>query len=403
LSPEEGSSANVRKSIVGEDPGTQSPPRSEGSTPTVLRGRQLTIARTMCVAVTLLAIVVFVVGLWPSFNEFRTLSIYEDAAVREITRENLDQLGLSVEFYAAYWLTLGVVLGVVCFALAALILQRKSEEQMALFATVMLALLGATYSGSTQSLDALNPVLGWAGAFLEELRTLFIFLFFFLFPDGRFVPPWTRYAAVVLVALTIPPALFPNSSFGSDNWSLLFYVLYMSSWFLVGVFAQVYRYRRVSNPTERQQTKWVVFGLTVALAGFLAIGALGVIFPTLEPGSIAQLLLAGLGVHVSLLFIPLSIAMAILRYHLWHIDFIINRTLVYGSLSGVLTALFSLTDTLLQSMFFFTTGVQQSRVATFASVIVIAVAFQPLRNRIQGVVDRLVRQRIGDTEAREAH
>jgi hypothetical protein len=341
--------------------------------------------------------------LWPLFEELRTLSIYEDVGDREAARENLSRLGFSVEFYAAYWIAAGAAVAVPSFALAALILWRKSEEPMALFATVMLALLGATYSGSTQSLDALNPVLGWAGAFLEELRTLFIFLFFFLFPDGRFVPRWTRYAAAVLVALTIPPALFPNSSFGSDNWSLLFYVLYLSGWFLVGVLAQVYRYRRVSNPTERQQTKWVVFGFTVALAGFLAIGALGVIFPTLEPGSIAQLLLAGLGVHVSLLFIPLSIGIAILRYHLWHIDFIINRTLVYGSLSAVLTALFSLTDTLLQSMFFFITGVEQSQVATFGSVIVIAVVFQPLRNRIQGGVNRLVGQRIDGAEAREAH
>jgi hypothetical protein len=315
-----------------------------------------------------------------------------DAAAREITRENLDQLGLSVEFYAAYWLTLGAVLGMVCFALAALILQRKSEEQMALFATVMLALLGATYSGSTQSLDALNPVLGWAGAFLEELRTLFIFLFFFLFPDGRFVPRWTRYAAVILVALTIPPALFPNSSFGSDNWSLLFYVLYMSGWFLVGVFAQVYRYRRVSNPTERQQTKWVVFGFTVALAGFLAIGALGVIFPTLEPGSIAQLLLPGLGAHVSLLLIPLSIGIAILRYRLWDIDLIIRRSLVIGPLLTVLTVVFELaTQLLLPFIFRFIPALEDSSsIKTVVSVLIVVVLFKPLHARLDADVNRIV-------------
>jgi len=354
----------------------------------------------------LLAVAIFVLGLWPSFEEFRTLSVYEDAGVRQITRANLAQLGLSVEFYAAYWLTLGAIFAVVCFAPAALIFWRMPEEPMALFVAVMLALLGVSYSGSAQAVDALNPVLGWTGSVLEELRTLFIFLSFFLFPDGRFVPRWTRYVAAVLVVLTIPSALFPDSPFGSANWSGLFFMLYLSGWFVVGVFAQIYRYRRVSSPIERQQTKWVVFGLTVAIAGYLGIFMLGVFFPTLEalePGTIADLLVFALGSHLFLLFIPLSIAMAILRYHLWHIDFIINRTIVYGSLSAVLTALFSLTDTLLQSMFFFTTGVEQSRIATFGSVIVIAVAFQPLRNRIQGGVNRLVQQRIDGAEIREAH
>jgi hypothetical protein len=93
--------------------------------------------------------------------------------------------------------------------------------------------------------------------------------------------------------------------------------------------------------------------------------------------------------------IPLSIGVAILRYRLWDIDFIINRTLLYGSLSAVLAAMFASTDTLLQSLFFFLTGVEQSRVTTFASVVVIAVAFQPLRLRIEKVVNRLVHRRIG--------
>jgi peptidoglycan/LPS O-acetylase OafA/YrhL len=389
MSPEDGSTANDRQVPAGDDLGSQRPPWPERSTPTVLRGRRLTIARAVCVAMTLLAVVLFVVGLLPSFEEFRTLSVYEGAAVREITRANLDRLGLSVEFYAAYYLILGVALAVVCFALAALIFRRKSEELMALFATVMLVLLGATYSGSTQALDALNPVLGWAGAFLEELSTSFLFLFFFLFPDGRFVPRWTRYAAAVLVALTIPPALFPNSPVGSDNWPGLFYVVYMLGWFFMGVFAQVYRYRRVSGPTERQQTKWVFFGLTVALAGYVGIVALGVFFPTLEPGTIADFLVAALGAHLSFLFIPLSIGIAILRYRLWDIDVIIKRSLVYGSLSTVLAAVFAITNTLLPSLVQSILGEEDSSLNTVISAVIIAVLFEPLRRRINKGVNKL--------------
>jgi hypothetical protein len=98
----------------------------------------------------------------------------------------------------------------------------------------------------------------------------------------------------------------------------------------------------------------------------------------------------------------LSIAIAILHYRLWDIDLIIRRSLVYGSLSLVLTSVFSITDTLLQSLFFFITGAEQSLVSTFGSVIVIAVGFQPLRNRIQGGVDRLFDRLVGSDKTSES-
>jgi signal transduction histidine kinase len=213
-----------------------------------------------------------------------------------------------------------------------------------------------------------------------------LFLFFFLFPDGRFVPRWTRYVAAVLVVVTVPAALFPDSPFGSNNWPGLFYVLYMSSWLFTGVFAQVYRYRRVSGPAERQQTKWVVFGVTVALAGYVGVVALGVFFPALEPGSIAELLVAGLGTHCFFLFVPLSIGIAILRYRLWDIDIVINRTLVYGVLSASVVGLYALVVTGLGSLLPASNNLVTSLVATG----LVAVLFTPLRVRLQRGVNRLM-------------
>jgi hypothetical protein len=380
---------SARKVTVGRDPRPQSPARSEGPTRTALSGRRLTIARAACMAVALLAVTLFIVGLVPAFEEFRTLSVYENAGDREITRANLAQLGLSVEFYATYWLTLGAILAVICFALAAVILWRKSEEPMALFVVVMLALLGVSYSGSTLALDDLNPVLGRVGVVLEELNTLFLFLFFFLFPDGRFVPRWTRYVAAVLVVVAVPSALFPNSVFGTANWSGLFYLLTLSGWIFVGVFAQIYRYRRVSSPTERQQTKLVVFGFTVALAGFAGIVAFGTFFPALAQfGSMADLLVAALGSHFFLLFIPLSIGIAIMRSRLWAIDIIINRTLVYGALTVILGLLYYLGIVLLQAPLSDVIA-QGSQLAATASTLAVVALFMPLRRRIQRFIDRL--------------
>jgi hypothetical protein len=170
------------------------------------------------------------------------------------------------------------------------------------------------------------------------------------------------------------------------------------------VLAQIYRYRRHSDQPARQKTKWVVWGFTAALAGFIAVELIGWIFALTRPG-IPELFYKTVGnavITLCALLIPLSICVAILRYRLWNIDLIIKYTLIYSSLSAVLTAMFAITDTLLQSVFFFITGVEQSRVATLASVIVIAVGFQPLRNRIERGVNRLLDRLVGGDRMSEA-
>ncbi len=106
--------------------------------------------------------------------------------------------------------------------------------------------------------------------------------------------------------------------------------------------AQIYRYRRVSTHRERQQTKWVVFGFAICMVGFVLFLTLGNLLlpPELLASSVintfvAQTIFSGL-----LLLIPISIAIAILRSRLYDIDVIINRTLVYGSLTAILALIY---------------------------------------------------------------
>jgi hypothetical protein len=151
----------------------------------------------------------------------------------------------------------------------------------------------------------------------------------------------------------------------------------------------------VSGPVARQQTKWVVYGLAILFAVFVGWFLIDEIRPRSATSKMLFLLVGDPILYCALLLIPLSMGIAIQRYHLWNIDFIINRTLVYSSLSALLTIVFAITDQLLQYLLFFIIRVEQTGVATFASLAVIAVAFQPMRKRIEMIVDRLVQQRIG--------
>jgi hypothetical protein len=87
------------------------------------------------------------------------------------------------------------------------------------------------------------------------------------------------------------------------------------------------------------------------------------------------------------LAIPTAVGIAILRYRLYDIDLIINRTLVYGSLTAMLVALYFVGIVVLQRVFVDLTG-QQSTLAVVASTLTIAALFNPLRRRVQALVDR---------------
>ena len=151
---------------------------------------------------------------------------------------------------------------------------------------------------------------------------------------------------------------------------------------------QVYRYMRLYTYSERQQTKWLVFGLASGLLLTAASTILSHLLPQLSrPDSPYQLLMNELGGLIIFLPLSLSIGIALLRYQLWNIDIIINRTLVYGTLTVILTAVYVGLIFGLQALL---RGVisQDNGVAIVISTLAIAALFQPLRSRIQKIIDR---------------
>jgi hypothetical protein len=133
---------------------------------------------------------------------------------------------------------------------------------------------------------------------------------------------------------------------------------------------------------ERQQIKWFAYTAGLfAIAIVLQIMTLAVETPLwFERAEFALFTAAGTA-------IPISIGIAILKYRLYDIDLLINRTLVYGSLTATLVALYFGGIVVLQRVFVVLTG-QQSTLAVVASTLLIAALFTPLRRRIQSFIDR---------------
>src|SRR5262249_11052823 len=170
------------------------------------------------------------------------------------------------------------------------------------------------------------------------------------------------------------------------TWFLSFLAFYSAV-----IAAQVYRYRTISTAIERQQTKWVVVGISVAtgaVIGLILLSSIRPLIPLLNTdyllGEIWTIVLPLSGVAI-----PITVGVAILRFQLLDLDVPINRALVYGSLTGILAILYLGLVIGAQSIFSNVTGQRdQNLLIIVTSTLVIAGLFQPLRGRIQMVIDR---------------
>ena len=358
---------------------------------TRLGGRWLIVARLAWLAWVVLVAGLFVASLPANFEHRRTVCAQTPCYNLQLTLEQaqaLQALGLSLDFFAAYTIALDVVFAAVHLAIALIIFARRSDDWLALFAAFTLVTFGTvTYLEGLGQLAADHPAWWLPVQFISFIGSVSILIFLYVFPTGQFVPRWTRWLAILWIVVEAPHYFFPDSTFSRATWPPVLVVLVFAGFFGAGVFAQIYRYRRVSDLAQRQQTKWVVFGVTAALGGLLGLSLLFLIIPSLEQ-NLLIVLVAGTAMLVFLLLIPLSIGMAILRSRLWDIDILIRRTLVYSVFAGVLALIYFGSVVILQQAIRAVTGRQQPEIVTVISTLAIAALFAPLRRRVQNAIDR---------------
>src|SRR5918998_3114197 len=280
-----------------------------------LSGRLLVLAQAAWLVIALAAFCLFIAAIPAEFAQLRvpcpTAACPTTGQLPPAGLRALGDLGLSLDFFAAYSVAVDIVFAAVYAAVAALIFWRKPEDRMGLFVSLALLTFGtATFPLTMAALAVRHPVSEIPVDFLHFLGSASFGLFLYLFPDGRFVPRWTRWVALAWIAWQLPPYFFPEWHLNPDVWYLWAQAVLWPVGLGTALYAQAYRYRWASSATQRQQIKWVVFGIGLALSVFICLNlALSVFAPApTSPSTLATLLIAYLFVYGTLLLIPLSIS-----------------------------------------------------------------------------------------------
>lgn len=383
-----------------------------------LHGRTLLLARAAWLALAAVTIGLYVASLLPEIEQLQAPCRVSPSApitalppadpvcphgqVSLAVARALAGLHLSVGFVS--WYVFGLeVLFVAGFAtIAALIFWRRSHDPMALYVSISMLIFACLSFRTGPIAQLAAPWSGWR----LPVETLQFFgaaafgILGFIFPDGRFVPHWTLLGAAAIALWFLPSYLFPGSAFDFNTWpALVFFSGWAILWCVIAA-AQVYRYGRIYTPTQRLQTKWVVFGICAAGVGYIGGRLVEVLVPA--PTSPAMALADPAGgtlIFVGFLLIPITIGIAILRHHLFDIDLIIKQTLIYTLLAATLALLYESGALVVEKVLLAFTG-QESLVAAVAIAFGVGALAEPLHHRIKRDITRIFYPRKYEAEHR---
>lgn len=265
-------------------------------------------------------------------------------------------------------------------AVAGVILRYRSRDWFGLFASIEAMLFGFAIAGPWSSVPLSDP---WSlpTRIAIKLALIAIVMVLYTFPTGRFVPHWTRWLLLIFAGWTALSIVFTavDPVIARGIWQLTLVAFLFS-----GLAAQAYRYISVSSPTERRQTKWIFFGIALVIATYA-------VWSLIEFGTHNQVLatLADIALQLASVVSALLFGIAMIRFRLYDIDLVVNRTILYGSATVLLVIAFVGLSELSKRIIEAATG-HSSDIMTIPLIIAAAVAFGPLQRRIRPVVDRLL-------------
>ncbi len=334
--------------------------------------RRLLVARLAWLVLYPLTLGLLFASMPSRFTELTT----SDAGVGSILQPAGGSYGLAL-------FTLEVLVLILYVTNTLLMASRRSDDWVALYTSIGGLLLLVFLFPASEALMAADP--RWTGAVVSAqwLGAAMPIPFLLFFPDGRFVPRRSAILAFIWPIFWAASAILVAGGSGLLTLPALRLVVWLTL-STAGLTAQIHRWK-VAGPIQRQQTKWLLasnwalfVGVQYVLpARFLADADLPAL---LRPEVALPVLL------VSVACFGTAFTMAILRSHLWDIDIVVRRTVVYGIVSATLIATYVLAVMLIQAVLRpFTSS---SELAVAGSTLLVVALFQPLRRRVQDAVDR---------------
>jgi signal transduction histidine kinase len=356
---------------------------AEGTADPQLSGKWLTVARVGWLILALVALFILVTSL-PGY----ALRLSGQAG-----HVWVDNRSTSAAVFAALSVLASLASALLSLGLAAMLFRRRFEDPTAAALSFFLLLYGVVMAGPLEAWSIYwTDNLDFAITMQTLLMSLPMMAFFLLFPNGRFVPAWTRWVFLLTIpwslSLLLPlindAAFFTSLSMIQAGLLTLWYV----SFLVIGLYAQIYRYRRISSPVERQQTKWILFGFSLWITYAIFSTGPYLYISNMPPGAPIPwwVPVSSFAWFLALSIIPISMTIAITRYHLWDIDLVINRTLLVGALTVSIIGLYVLIVGAVGMLF----QTQGNWLIALAATGLVAVLFQPLRERLQRGVNQLV-------------
>ncbi|MGG1514461.1 histidine kinase [Paenibacillus oryzisoli] len=301
--------------------------------------------------------------------------------------------GFSLEQFALLFVLIDVLFTSVFYITSAIVLWKGFREPVGLLAVIAMVSFGTTFPSLVMAAYEGAVFAHHWFMVVSMLSWISMSLFLLLFPNGKFVPTWTRFIFVLIVIVNVMQLLYEGQMWEKLHIPGVLRLLWYVSSTLVLIYSQVHRFRNKASTSERQQTKWVVYGATIGIVGFIGMSAL--FTPGLNDGTALTYVYLNALLNASLTAIPITLTLAVLRQRLWNIDPLVKRTLVYGSLSICIILIYTVTVLYLSRLF----QTRDHYVVSLLATGVVAVAFAPLKEWLQLQINRLMKGRHDDPYA----
>lgn len=309
--------------------------------------------------------------------------------------DQLAQIGLSSAAIALYRPVLDLLSTFVFMGVGVLIYRRRSDDWMGFLSSLMLMHFGPRIVITvTRTLITLDPESFRVIGFFSALAFFFtIHPTLYLFPNGKFVPRWSKWLLFAILVYEVTIRGFGVYFGNLGGRGSLVAILAGAGGFIgaVGFAFQLVRLRYHATPIERQQSKWVVIGGGMAMLAIMISNFFEALLPTLNGptlvvlGFVIPLLYYGMA-----LMLPLGMAFSMFRYRLWEADFVINRSLVYALLGVFLAAVFFGVLAIMQIIAGRVLPIDQTGTALVVGSLVVGALYNPTRKRLARFVDRRV-------------